>query len=60
MNALTPQQRIRHGDLAAQLISAVVDFKELPNGYAASIGGIKAIFPEFCILLNIALRRHLS
>ncbi len=43
MNALTPQQRIRHGDLAAQLISAVVDFKELPNGYAASIGGIKVL-----------------
>ena len=35
MNALTSEQRIRHGDLAAQIISAVAEFKELPDGYAA-------------------------
>ena len=35
MNALTSEQRIRHGNLAAQLIPAVVEYKELPDGYAA-------------------------
>ena len=35
MNALTAEQRTRHRELATQLRPAVVEFIELPDGYAA-------------------------
>lgn len=37
MAALTPEQRERHRILALQLRPAVLEFKELPDGYAARL-----------------------
>jgi hypothetical protein len=37
MNAMTPEQRSRHHALAVQLRPAVLEFKELPDGYAARL-----------------------
>ncbi len=35
--SLTAEQRTRHGALAKQLRPAVLEFKELPDGYAARL-----------------------
>jgi hypothetical protein len=51
MNALTPDQRRRHGELAMMLRPAVVEFIELPNGYAARVSaGMDPEITEFCRL----------
>jgi len=51
INALNPDQRRRHGVLAKILRSAVVQFVELPNGYAAKFGSnLDQEISEFCNL----------
>ena len=51
MNALTPDQRRRHGELAAVLRPAVDDFRELSNGYEARLSAdLSAELSEFCRL----------
>ncbi len=47
MAAMTAEQRTRHHALAKQLRSAVIEFKELPEGYAARF----PIEPEMVLLL---------
>lgn len=48
MDALTAEQRSRHNVLAKQLWPAVIEFKELPDGYAARF------FPDGEMVLAIA------
>jgi hypothetical protein len=51
MNALTPDQRQRHGELAKILRPAVVQFVELPTGYAAKFdSNLDCVISEFCNL----------
>jgi len=53
MAALTADQRTRHNELATQLRPAVVEFKELPDGYAARFlpdGRIVPAIAEFITL----------
>lgn len=38
MNALTPNQRRRHSELATMLRPEVIEFVDLPNGYSARFG----------------------
>ena len=53
MAALTTEQRTRHNVVATQLRPAVVEFKELPDGYAARFlpdGEIVPVIAEFITL----------
>ena len=51
MNALTPDQRRRHGELAMMLRPAVIEFVELPNGYSAKFrSNMDHEIAEFCKL----------
>lgn len=66
MNALTPDERARHGALAAQLHPHVTRFDELPQGYAARLPAQPELAPaltEFvtlerrcCPFLTLAIR----
>ena len=51
MSALSQEQRQRHRELAMQLRPAVVEFVELPNGYAAKLrSNMDHQIAEFCKL----------
>lgn len=51
MNALSPDQRRRHGELAAALRPAVAEIVELPHGYTARFSSnIDQEVAEFCEL----------
>jgi hypothetical protein len=68
MSALSPEQRERHRALAGQLRSAVIEFKEIPHGYAARLPSDPATVvlaaefmtlerlccPFFCLAVEIA------
>lgn len=55
MSALTPEQRKRHHALAQKLRAAVIEFKELPDGYAARLPSQPEIV--FCAAEFITLER---
>ena len=51
MNALSPEQRQRHSELAGELRPAVAEIIELPNGYVARFGtNLDEQIAEFCAL----------
>lgn len=53
LDALTDEQRQRHRELAAKLRPTVIEFRELPDGYAARIsssGILEAEIKEFLVL----------
>lgn len=53
LDALTPQQRRRHGELARQLRPLVAEFRELTDGYAAELRSphdVEATIEEFVTL----------
>jgi len=51
LSALTDDQRQRHRELATLLRPAVVEFNELPNGYAANFrSNMDLEIAEFCSL----------
>jgi hypothetical protein len=43
LGALTIQQRQRHGELAKRLRPLVVEFEELPNGYAVKLRSVQLV-----------------
>lgn len=54
MSALTPEQRQRHRELAMLLRPAVVEFTELPNGYAVKFrSNMDNEIAEFCKLEHL-------
>ena len=46
LDALTVEQRHRHNDLAKKLRPAVVEFRELSNGYAAEFSSMHQLESE--------------